>query len=104
MAQLTVEQDMKLGVALDQLEDAIEAAYASLKMVEWAQLNVARYLGGVVAPKLNAEIRSVPFEIEKLWELAQTQRKIASEETDALSEFIERHNHKILNIVIQHED
>jgi hypothetical protein len=104
MAQLTVEQDMKLGVALDQLEDAIEAAYASLKMVEWAQLNVARFAGGVVTPKLNAEIRSVPLDIEKLWELARTRRKIATEETDALAEFVEQHNHKILNIVIQHED
>lgn len=104
MARLTVEQDMKLGSALDQLEDAIEAAYASLKMVEWAQLNVARYAGGVVSPKLNAEIRSVPLDIEKLWELARTQQKITTEETDALSEFVEQHNHKILNIVIQHED
>jgi hypothetical protein len=104
MAQLTVEQDVKLGVALDQLEDAIEAAYASLKMVEWAQLNVARYAGGVVTPKLNAEIRSVPLDIVKLWELARTQRKITADEIDALSEFVEQHNHKILNIVIQHED
>jgi hypothetical protein len=28
MTRLTVEQDMKLGSALDQLEDAIEAAHA----------------------------------------------------------------------------
>ena len=31
MVRLTVEQDMKLGSALDQLEDALEAAHASLK-------------------------------------------------------------------------
>jgi hypothetical protein len=48
MVKLTVEQDMKLGAALDQLEDAIEAAYASLRMVRWAKLNVARYAGGIV--------------------------------------------------------
>jgi hypothetical protein len=45
---------MKLGAALDQLEDAIEPAYVSLKMVQWAQLNVARYAGGIVSSKLNA--------------------------------------------------
>jgi hypothetical protein len=47
MARLTVAQDMKLGSALDQLEDAIKAAHASLKMVRWAQVNVARYVGGI---------------------------------------------------------
>jgi hypothetical protein len=103
MAKLTVEQDMKLGSALDQLEDAIEAAYASLKMVQWAQVNAARYAGSIVAPEINAEIRSVPLDVEKLWELARTQRQFATDETDALAEFIEQHNHKILNIVIQHE-
>jgi hypothetical protein len=103
MARLTVEQDMKLGSALDQLEDAIEAAYASLKMVQWAQVNAARYAGSIVAPEINAKIRSVPLDVEKLWEMARTQRQFATDETDALSEFVEQHNHKILNIIIQHE-
>jgi hypothetical protein len=103
MAKLTIEQDMKLGAALDQLEDAIEAVYATLKMVQWAQVNVARYAGGVVSPKLNAEIRAVPLDMERLWELAQTPRKRTAEESDALFEFVEHHNHKILNIILQHE-
>lgn len=51
MAKLTVEQDMKLGSALDQLEDAIQAAHATLKMVKWAQLNVARFAGGILGGK-----------------------------------------------------
>ena len=102
MARLTIEQDMKLGSALDQLEDAIEAAYASLKMVEWAQLNVARYAGGVVAPELNATIRSIPLDIETLWAMAQAKRKSASEETDALFEFTEDHNQKILSVILAH--
>ena len=102
MTKLTVEQDMKLGSALDQLEDAIEAAYASLKMVEWAQLNVARYVGGVVAPELNAAIRSKPIDVEKLWALARTKRKEASEEHNALFEFVEEHNRKLLDIIIDH--
>jgi hypothetical protein len=45
MAKLTVEQNMELGSALDQLEDAIEAAHASLKMVRWAQLKRTPFHG-----------------------------------------------------------
>ncbi len=104
MTKLTVEQDMKLGSALDQLEDAIQAAYASLKMVEWAQLNVARYVGGVVAPELNPAIRSMPIDAEKLWALVRTKRKEASEEQNALFGYIEDHNRKILDIIIDHRD
>lgn len=104
MTKLTVEQDMKLGSALDQLEDAIEAAYASLKMVEWAQLNVARYVGGVVAPELNAAIKATPMDVEKLWTLVRTKRKRTSEEQSTLFGFIEEHNHKILDIIIEHQD
>jgi hypothetical protein len=104
MARLTVEQDMKLGAALDQLEDAIEAAYATLKMVQWAQINVARYAGGVVSPKLNAEIRTTALDIERLWDLARTRLKNTADETDALQEFVEHHNHKILDIIVRHED
>ena len=52
MAKLTVEQDMKLGSALDQLEDAIEAAHATLKIVRWAQLSVARFTGGIVGTEI----------------------------------------------------
>jgi hypothetical protein len=37
MVKLTVEQDMKLGSALDQLEDAIEAAHTSLKMANFIE-------------------------------------------------------------------
>jgi hypothetical protein len=40
MTKLTIEQDMKLGAAQDQLEDAIEAVYATLKMVQWARLTL----------------------------------------------------------------
>ena len=104
MTKLTVEQDMKLGSALDQLEDAIEAAYASLKMVEWAQLNVARYVGGIVAPELNSSIRSTPIDVEKLWALVRTKRKMTSEEQNALLAFIEDHNRKILDIIIDHQN
>lgn len=104
MTKLTVEQDMKLGSALDQLEDAIEAAYASLKMVEWAQLNVARYIGGTVAPELNAAIRSTPVDVDKLWALVRSKRKDSSEERSELLEFIEEHNCKLLDIIIDHRD
>ncbi len=102
MTKLTVEQDMKLGSALDQLKDAIEAACAALKMVEWAQVNVGRFAGSVVAPELNAKIRSVPLDIETLWSLARAKRKSASEEVEALFEFTEGHNQKILNVLIEH--
>ncbi|MEK4032099.1 hypothetical protein WOC76_01350 [Methylocystis sp. IM3] len=47
---------MKLGFELDQLEDAIEAAHAFLKMVRWAQLHVARYVGDILGSELNAKI------------------------------------------------
>jgi len=104
MAKLTIEQDMKLGAAMDQLEDAIEAAYASLKMVQWAQVNVARYAGGIVSPKLNAEIRAAPIDIEGLWNLARNRSKDANREADTLLEFVEDHNHRILDIIVQHED
>lgn len=104
MPKLTVEQDMKLGSALDQLEDAIEAAYASLKMVEWAQLNVARYIGGVAAPELNPAIRSISLDVETLWAMARAKRKSASEEADALFEFTEDHNQKILSAILSHGD
>lgn len=104
MTKLTVEQDMKLGSALDQLEDAITAAYASLKMVEWAQLNVARYVGGVIAPELNTAIRSTPIDVEKLWTLVRTKRKDSSEEQNVLFGFIEEHNRKILDMIIDYKD
>ena len=104
MTRLTVEQDMKLGSALDQLEDAIEAAYASLKMVEWAQLNVARYIGGTVAPELNAAIRSTPVDVDKLWALVRSKRKDSSEERKEILAFIEEHNCKLLDIIIDHRD
>ncbi len=104
MVKLTVEEDMKLGSALDQLEDAIEAAHTSLKMVRWAQLNVARYVGGILGADLNANIRAVPLEVEKLWELAQISRKVRPEQTRALYGFIEDHNHKILDVIMAHGD
>lgn len=103
MPKLTIEQDMKLGSALDQLEDAIEAAYASLRMVNWAQLNVARYAGGVLGPETNAKIRGVALEVEKLWELAQTPRKVTLEDPRALLDFAEAHNQKIVNIILAEE-
>lgn len=104
MVKLTVEQDMKLGSALDQLEDAIEAAHASLKMVRWAQLNVARYAGGILGAELNTSIRAVLLDVEKLWELTQISRKLRSEQTSALYDFIEDHNHKILDVITGHDD
>lgn len=67
MSRLTVEQDVSLGSALDQLDDAIEAAHPSLKMARWAQLNVARYVGRILGSDLNEEIRAVPLDIERLW-------------------------------------
>lgn len=104
MAKLTVDEDMKLGSALDQLEDAIEAAYATLKMVRWAQLNVARYVGGVLGPELNTKIRTVPLEVEKLWELTQIPAKLTQEDTQGLIDFTEDHNQKILNAILAHDD
>jgi hypothetical protein len=104
MVKLTVEQDMKLGSALDQLEDAIEAAHGSLKMVRWAQLNVARYAGGLLGAELNTNIRAVPLDVEKLWELAQISRKLRPEQTRALYDFIEAHNHKILDVIMAHDE
>lgn len=104
MARLTVDQDMKLGSALDQLEDAIEAAYTSLKMVRWAQLNVARYAGGILGPELNTKIRAVPLDVEKLWELAKIPTKAEKEGTSDLVDLIEDHNQRILNVIVAHED
>ena len=89
MTKLTVEHDMKLGSALDQLEDALAAAYASLKMVQWARLNVARYAGSVVSPELNAQIRSMPLDIEELWALAQANRLNQTDEMEAIYTFSE---------------
>lgn len=103
MAKLSVEQDMKLGSALDQLEDAFAAAYAALKMVQWARLNVARYVGGVVAPELNAEIRSMHLDVEALWDLAQTKHVNQTNEMDAIFTFADDHNQKILDLIIKHE-
>ncbi len=103
MPRLTVEQDMKLGSALDQLEDALEAAHASLKMVRWAQLNVARFLGGVLGAEFNASVRAVPLDVEKLWELTQVSRKSGAEQAGALYDFIEDHNRKILDLIMAHE-
>lgn len=102
MTKLTVEQDMKLGSALDQLEDSIEAAYAALKMVEWAQINVARFAGSVIAPELNPAIRSIPLDVDQLWRLAQTQRRNSSEAQETLFTLIEIHNQKILDLIIEH--
>jgi hypothetical protein len=104
MARLTVEQDMKLGSALDQLEDAIKAAHASLKMVRWAQLNVARYVGGILGSELSIKIRAVPLDIEALWGLSQISRKLDVEQSQALLEFLEEHNQKIVDVIMDQED
>jgi hypothetical protein len=103
MARLTVDQDMKLGSALDQLEDAIEAAHASLKMVRWAQLNVARYAGGILGPELNAKIREVPLDVERLWELTRMSMKGEQDGGPALVDFTDDHNQKILDAIVAHE-
>jgi hypothetical protein len=103
MPKLTVEQEMKFGSALDQLEDAIEAAYASLRMVKWAQLNVARYAGGVLGPETNAKIRGAALDVGTLWELAQIPRKVTLEDPRALLDFVEAHNQKIVNIILAEE-
>jgi hypothetical protein len=42
----------------------------------------------------NANIRAVPLDVEKLWELAQISRKPRPEQALALYDFIEDHNHK----------
>ncbi len=104
MVKLTVEQDVKLGTALDQLEDAIEAAHSSLKMVKWAQLNVARYVGGILGAELNANIRAVPLDVERLWESAQISRKLHPEQTRALNEIIDHHNQRILDVIMAHDE
>jgi hypothetical protein len=104
MAKFTVDQDMKLGAALDQLEDAIEAAYASLRMVKWAKLNVARYAGGILGSEVNAKIRAVPLDVEKLWELAELSNKLGDVATTQLSDFIEDHNERIVNVIVAHEE
>lgn len=91
---------MKLDPALDQLEDAVEAAYASLKIVEWAQLNVARCVG----PELNASIRSTPVDLEKLWALVKTKTKESSDDRNALSALIEEHNRKLADIIIEYRN
>ena len=101
MTKLTVEQDMKLGSALDQLEDAIEAAHAALKMVRWAQLNVARFTGGVLGGDISLKIREAPLDVESLWELTAT-RKADLGKSPALAAFIESHNHTILDLIEAH--
>ena len=72
-------------------------------MVRWAQLNVARYVGGILGAELNANIRAVPLDVERLWELAQISRKLRQEQTRALYDFIEDHNHKILDVVAAYD-
>ena len=64
-------------------------------MVRWAQLNVARYAGGILNADLNANIQAVPLDVEKLWELAKISRKVRPEQTHALYDFIDDHNQKI---------
>jgi hypothetical protein len=85
-------------------KDAIKAAHASLKMVRWAQVNVARYVGGILGSDLNAEIRAVSLDIERLWELSQISRKFDVEYLRALVEFLEQHDQKILDLILAHED
>jgi len=99
MAKLTVNNDMKLSSALDQLEDALESAYASLKMVHWAQLNIARFAGGVIDPSLNHQIKSVPLEIEDLWKLVHANHNSNMADKDSVYSFIDDHNKKILDII-----
>ena len=103
MSKLTVEQDMKLDSALDQLEDSIEAIYASLRMAMWGKLNVARYAGGILGSDVNARIRAVPFDVERLWELAEFPNKLADGATLQLSDFIDDHNERIVNVIVAHE-
>lgn len=104
MAKLSIINDMKLSSALDQLEDAIESAYASLKMIYWAQLNVARFAGGTVDPSLNSQIKDIPLEIEKLWQLVQSHRSNTENEMDLIYDFTDKHNLKILDIIDSFED
>ena len=104
MAKLSINNDMKLSSALDQLEDALESAYASLKMVYWAQLNVARFAGGTINPLLNQKIKDTPIEIEELWKLAQSHRSNAENEIDLIYDFTDKHNQKILDIIDSFED
>ena len=104
MAKLSVNNDMKLSSALDQLEDAIESAYASLKMVYWAQLNVARFAGGTIDHSLNIRIKDMPLEIEELWKLAQSHKSNPENEIDLIYDFTDKHNQRILDIIDSFED
>jgi len=71
-------------------------------MVRWAQLNVARFTGGILGNEISAKIRGVSLDIERLWELAEISCKVMSSETHALSDFIDSHNHKIIDVIVVH--
>jgi hypothetical protein len=73
-------------------------------MIRWAQLNVARYVGGILEPELNANIRAASLDIERLWEVSQIRRKPKNEQLRALADFIEAHNQKILDVIMAQED
>lgn len=104
MVKLTEKQDMKLGIALDQLDDALNAAYASLKMVIWAQVNAACFTGGILGDDINSDIRAVPLDVARLWDLARASHKNATGEMQALHEFKDDHSQKIVDVIVAHED
>lgn len=54
------------------------------------------HFGGQVNPK----IRAVSLDIEGLWELTGVTRKEGSGEAQALSDLIENHNRKIIDIIM----
>ncbi len=65
---------------------------------------LARYVGGILGAELHANIRAVPLDVERLWELAQISRKLLPEQTRALYEFIDYHNQGILDVTMAHDE
>ncbi len=57
-----------------------------------------------LAPELNANIRAVPLDVERLWESAQISRKLHPEQTRALNDIIEHHNQRILEVIMAHDE
>jgi len=72
--------------------------------LKWAQLNVARFTGGILGNEISVKIRGVSLDVERLWELAEISRKAALGETHALSDLIDSHNHKIIDVILAHNE
>jgi hypothetical protein len=56
-----------------------------------------------LGPEVSAKIRAVPLDVETLWELAERSNKLGDKATTHLSDFIEAHNERIVNVIVAHE-